>query len=1066
MTDVDKKEKKIQEDNMEDKEDESHQTRLTESIKEDKHVQKESEEPSKDEKKAKKKEDDEDSDDEDDDVGIDFSGIFKKKEKKEQPQKIDKKKQAEKKEKDNEEDEDDESFDFSKVKNIFKKKDKKQAKEKDEDSEDSDGMDLSGVSDSFKKSYNYVAKSVWIIPLVLLIVAMSFGTYIRLETDRMSVTDDWAKMSMDNSITQKITADINSEYPNLPSDKKNEIIAKEVDNVKKQYKADIAATEASLSTQYKSEFKKDIFDSNGNKIGETTYLVGIDPYFWMLHTENVLENGHVGDELRDGKPYDTHMYAPIGRFVPKDVFHAYFSAYLFSFMRIFNGNLDLTQFLFYLPILLSALAVIPAFFIAKRVAGNFGGFVAGFIIAIHPFFLARTIGGFADTDPYNLIFPLFITWFFLIAIESKDIKKNILFSVLAGILAGLYSIVWGGWWHIVYLMVGSGVVYLAYYIITNIKEIKKDSKFIIKDKNIMNVSILVLIFFLISGVLALALTNYNIFFSLVSTPQGFAAMKDVGTASIWPNVLTTVAEQNEVTFKEVITNLGGMPLFLISILGIILVTLKKDSKGNYDVKYSIILIIWFAATLYASLKGVRFVMMMIPAFAIGVGLALGIILEYLSKYFSKELKVHPVLSKAVLIILLCLLLISPLQISLASSKSNFDSTLNDAWYNSLINIKENSEEDAIITSWWDYGHWFKQVADRPVTFDGTSQDGQRAYWVGKAFLTSDEDVTVGIVRMLDCGSNNAFVELDKVMKNTHKSVDIINEIILLNKEEARAKLKSYGLDDSQAENVLKNTHCDPPEGFLIVSDDMIPKSGVWGHFGSWDFEKAEIFNKVKNLDKESSIKYMMSEFNYSQSSADAMYAKIQSLGVGKEANDWIAPWPAFGSNPTSCVKKTEEIYLCSVGQGAVAELNVTDMKMTIPTNNGIKSPDVLTFINETGVFQVRSNSNLGIGMLIIPSEGGYISIIASKEQVSSMFARLYFLEGYKTTHFKKMSEETNVIGNRIVVWKIDWKGLQDNKYPLFVKNELDRLNQTTNQTAIVNETLTNKSSTNKTSLYA
>ena len=49
------------------------------------------------------------------------------------------------------------------------------------------------------------------------------------------------------------------------------------------------------------------------------------------------------------------------------------------------------------PVLISALCVIPAFFITRRVVGNFGGFIAATIVAIHPSFLSRTAGGFADT---------------------------------------------------------------------------------------------------------------------------------------------------------------------------------------------------------------------------------------------------------------------------------------------------------------------------------------------------------------------------------------------------------------------------------------------------------------------------------------------------------------------------------------------------------------------------------------------------------------------------------------------------------------------------------------------
>ena len=82
--------------------------------------------------------------------------------------------------------------------------------------------------------------------------------------------------------------------------------------------------------------------------------------------------------------------------------------------------------------------------------------------------------------------------------------------------------------------------------------------------------------------------------------------------------------------------------------------------------------------------------------------------------------------------------------------------MTDGWYNSLTKIKEESQEDAIINSWWDFGHQFITVSKRGATFDGGSQNRPMAHWIGNALLTSDEKTTVGILRMLDCDSNGAF----------------------------------------------------------------------------------------------------------------------------------------------------------------------------------------------------------------------------------------------------------------------------------------------------------------------
>ena len=45
-------------------------------------------------------------------------------------------------------------------------------------------------------------------------------------------------------------------------------------------------------------------------------------------------------------------------------------------------------------------------------------------------------------------------------------------------------------------------------------------------------------------------------------------MKEVGVKSIWPNVLTTVAEFNPISFENIINQMGGQLLFVLSIIGI------------------------------------------------------------------------------------------------------------------------------------------------------------------------------------------------------------------------------------------------------------------------------------------------------------------------------------------------------------------------------------------------------------------------------------------------------------------------------------------------------------------
>src|SRR3989344_9571324 len=128
--------------------------------------------------------------------------------------------------------------------------------------------------------------------------------------------------------------------------------------------------------------------------------------------------------------------------------------------------------------------------------------------------------------------------------------------------------------------------------------------------------------------------------------------------------------------------------------------------------------------------------------------------------------------------------------------------------------------------------------------DGSTQNTPPAHWIGKVLLTSDERLAVGILRMLDCGSRDGFNIISSLTKDGRKAVQIMYEIMPQDKENAKKVLSKYFTDEESAK-VLEKTHCEAPENYFITSADMVGKSGVWAHFGSWDFDRALIYNTLK-----------------------------------------------------------------------------------------------------------------------------------------------------------------------------------------------------------------------------
>jgi len=873
---------------------------------------------------------------------------------------------------------------------------------------------------------------------------------MRVQSAYLPVTDKWASDSIASGIRSQVSSQINQQYPNLPDENKNALISAEVQKILKEQKSVIEQQVEIMSGQLKEELQ----DESGQ-----TYLLAIDPYFWMRHAKNIVEHGYPGDVKKDNVQWDMYMYAPLGRSMPGDMFHAYLEAYLYKFMRFFNRNLDLMKLAFYMPILISALAVIPAFFIGKRAGGNVGGLFASVMVAVHGAFLNRTAGGFADTDAYNVFFPLLITWLFIEAIETKEMKKKLTLGALSGFFVGLYSFTWSGWWYVFDFILGSVGVYLIYLVLVNRERILSNFAGFVKSNDFKKPLILLLVFFVTALVFVGLFTNFNTFQNFYRGPFTFTRLKLVAQTTVWPNVYTTVAEQNPSSLPGVISQIGGKFLFFLSLIGILFTMIKKG-KGEFlffsgaiiwyifiiyslpenlntflifiavpvviklflaiknkdtsiDMKYAALLILWFIGTIYASVKGVRYLLLLVPAFSIGFGIFVGIVYKYVNKWVTKELHVNEIITKTVVFGVLLLLLINPLKASYNTSLREIPS-MNDAWYESLDKINREASPDAIINSWWDFGHWFKMIGNRAVTFDGTSQNTPMAHWVGKSFLTNDEKLAVGILRMLDCGSYKGVNELEKTIQNIPESIDITNEIIVLDKEDAKKKLKQHGLNDEQADAVLELTHCEPPENYYITSQDMIGKSGVWSHFGSWDFLRASMYNKVHDKNNFEGIKILKQEFNLSEEEADKIYYETQT----QDPNQWISQWPSYQSSLSGCNVKED---LVSCGNGLL--FNLTSEEAFISTQQGLMHPIAISIAGNEGVRRIDYRENtVPLGAALIGKENNYRSILMSPELTDSIFTRLFFFKGHGSQYFDLFSYQKSIFGDDIFVWKVDWDG--------------------------------------------
>jgi dolichyl-diphosphooligosaccharide--protein glycosyltransferase len=257
-------------------------------------------------------------------------------------------------------------------------------------------------------------------------------------------------------------------------------------------------------------------------------------------------------------------------------------------------------------------------------------------------------------------------------------------------------------------------------------------------------------------------------------------------------------------------------------------------------------------------------MILIPPLVLSTGIMVGITVEYIGLLKNSRktdiFKKRPVLIKIFSILILLVLLLPG--IIIIESHVFLAPGINDNVWAASLWIKNNTANNTVIISTWSNGHVYTAIADRPVSEDGRmgyietlsvrnyddlypfkneSPSTARDYWICKAFSTDNESLSVGILRMLSTSGDEGYIKLDTYIKNTTKTVEIMNNILGLDRNTSRELLiNKYNLEAKQADEVLKYTHPENPSPMVLITCDSMIGPGHWTlTFGEWNFQKRQ-----------------------------------------------------------------------------------------------------------------------------------------------------------------------------------------------------------------------------------
>lgn len=840
-----------------------------------------------------------------------------------------------------------------------------------------------------------------VLPLIL-IGALGLNVYLRLFPAYFPQLKKRARLNIEDRISRQAGNFVQKQY----SDFSPLIKEKIVEQLKKETRKPTQEFKAQVNQEYR-RLKGQYQDENGQ-----TYLLEVDPYCRKRFTRLILENGYPGNKRAGQEVYDTFMLAPEGSPVPPYRFLYYFSAYFYKACSLFFPDLSLEKFLFYLPVFLTLVFCIALYLFCRHLFSSLSGVLAVFFIGLSPVFIHRSSAGWFDQDVFNVLFPLLIVWALAVGLKKKNFSSIASYSLLASFLLGLYAFSWVGWWFI-YAVV---IIFFVSATVNNWCLCFRD-KTSLREKNFP---------YLVAGGIFLA--GSVIFCFLIAKIEPFSFLYSslsqnlrLGKAlsfSIWPSVLYTVSELKSGTPKSIPVYTGGWTIFMLSLFGLLGVYLREKRGKRADIV--LMLSCWTFVMFFASLKGLRFTQFLFVPLGIFLSVGIAEIWRLLPSWI-KNLRSHKLQRAIVLVVIsaICLVVAIPVRRSFSQASIQLP-MVNDSWYAFMNQIKEKTPSNSIINSWWDYGNWFKEVAQRRTIVDPQIQDAPITYWMARVFLAQTEQEAVRILRMINNSSDALFDQIRAFLGDDFVSIVFLNEVLRSKLGDLEPIFKQYQIPQGLARKIKEVVFIKTPApAYLFIDKTMVHKMAAISFLGNWNFAKVYIL-KYKDKPEDELIFELSSLFNIEAEEARSIYEEVMLSHAPSEINEVASKKWAYHLYLSGGTEDSGNVYF---DNGIVLELASAQAKMFDSRDKRFKN------LGFTFIFDGKSLSYKELKDSQLPqfSAGGFFFKandqwncigVSNKQLGRSLLSKLYFTQAKGLKNFKASIVDDQA---QLYLFKINWE---------------------------------------------
>jgi len=178
---------------------------------------------------------------------------------------------------------------------------------------------------------------------------------------------------------------------------------------------------------------------------------------------------------------------------------------------------------------------------------------------------------------------------------------------------------------------------------------------------------------------------------------------------------------------------------------------------------------WFASLFFLGLFAMRVLLFSAPAVAIISGLGLSFLLDLgktglLSRYMKRGVLRYAKIGATVFLLFLLFFSLSLSTFGAYRMSASRMIAASTEWQDALTYLRDNTPEEAVIMSWWDYGYWILDLAERRPVIDGGfyAYDQERLHDVGLAYCTTEASEAMQVMQKYGA-DYLVFSEIERVL---------------------------------------------------------------------------------------------------------------------------------------------------------------------------------------------------------------------------------------------------------------------------------------------------------------